>query len=127
GNYDEGVEEIKPLIADLQEDTYAWDVNRKMVFLYKIACVFFGADQYKNAIDYLNLIINSPVANIRQDIQSFARILNLIAHFELGNNLLLTYQIKSVYRFLSKMEELNSVHKEIFAFLRKTPEIKEDQ
>ena len=47
--------------------------------------------------------------------------MNLIAHFELGNEQLVEYQIKSVYRFLLQMEDLHAVQKEIFRFLRRTP------
>ena len=121
GQYTTGSKNLKELEHHLEENTYGWDVNRTIVFYYKIACVYFGADDYSRCIDYLNKIINTPVADIRTDMQCFARILNLIAHFELGNQLLISYQVKSVYRFLSKMEELHAVQREIFAFLRKTP------
>lgn len=121
GQYRVGVNQLHELEAHLDANTYSWDANRTIVFYYKIACVYFGADNYSRCIDYLNKIINTPIADIRTDIQCFARILNLIAHFELGNQLLISYQVKSVYRFLSKMEELHAVQREIFAFLRKIP------
>jgi hypothetical protein len=44
--------------------------------------------------------------------------LHLIAHYELGNEQLLEYLIKSVYRFMAKMENLSLVEEEIFRFLR---------
>ena len=59
--------------------------------------------------------------SLREDIQCFARILNLIAHFELGNDDLVDYQIKSVYRFLSNMGDLHGVQREILNFLRQLP------
>ena len=92
-----------------------------MVFYYKLACVYFGADDFKTALDYLNKIINSPIGGLREDIQSFARILSLISHYELGNDFLVSYQIKSIYRFLIKMEDLQAVQKEILGFIRRTP------
>ena len=57
---------------------------------------------------------------MRTDIQCFARLLHLIAHYELGNMDLVEYLIKSVYRFLSKMENLDAVLAEIFIFLRRS-------
>ncbi|MEE9438557.1 MAG: hypothetical protein V3V14_06115, partial [Saprospiraceae bacterium] len=45
----------------------------------------------------------------------------LIAHYDLGNDLLVSYKIKSVFRFLLKMKELEKVHLAIFKFIRKTP------
>lgn len=121
GEYRNSLKDLIDLERHLEQNSYGWDVNRTIVFYYKIACVYFGADDYSHCIDYLNKIINTPVADIRTDMQCFARILNLIAHFELGNQLLISYQVKAVYRFLSKMEELHAVQREIFAFLRKTP------
>jgi len=91
-----------------------------MVFYYKIACLYFGAGDNANAIRYLHKIINLKVGNLRSDIQCFARLLHLIAHYEMGNTTILDHLIKSVYRFLSKMEYLDAVQNEIFKFLRRS-------
>ena len=127
GEYRSGISQLQELEKSLETNAYGWDVNRTIVFYYKIACAYFGADNYSKCIDYLNKIINTPVTDVRNDIQCFARILNLIAHYELGNKLLISYQVKSVYRFLSKMEELQAVQREIFVFLRKTPSMVPDK
>ena len=92
-----------------------------MVFYYKIACLYFGSGDNKKSIWYLNKVIQFKEETLREDIQSFARILNLIAHFELGNDDLVEYQIKSVYRFLIKMGDLHGVQKEILNFVRSLP------
>lgn len=123
GNYEQGVKDISELTQALDHSNYQWDTNRVMVFYYKIACVYFGADDYDSALTYLNKINHSPIGGLREDIQCFARILSLISHYELGNEFLLKYQIKSVYRFLSKMEEMQAVQKEILSFIRRTPEM----
>ena len=56
--------------------------------------------------------------DLRTDLQCYARLLHLIAHYELGNDSLLEYLIKSVYRFMAKMQNLSRVEEEIFRFLR---------
>lgn len=123
GTFSEGTQIIPGLVEIIENDTYSWDDHRTLVFYYRIACMYFGAGDNSRAIDFLNLIINQKNPDYREDIQSFARILNLIAHFELGNRQLVEYQVKSVYRFLSKLEDLHEVQREIFHFLRKTPRI----
>ncbi len=124
GSFSKGLEHLPRLESFLENNIYNWDIHRIMVFYYKIACLYFGAGENEKAIHFLNMIINNYIPQVREDIQSFARILNLIAHFELGNKLLISYQIKSVFRFLSKMEDLHAVQLEILKFLRKTPRIK---
>lgn len=121
GTFTEGVQLIPELEAIIRGEEFNWDKHRVMVFYYRIACLLFGSGDYGQTIVYLNKIINSKNPDYRADIQCFARILSLIAHFELGNDQLLEYQIISVYRFLSKMQELGAVHREIFSFLRKIP------
>ena len=126
GTFTEGLKLIPGLAKIIEEDTYNWDDHRILVFYYRIACLYFGSGDNESAIDYLNLIINQKNPDYREDIQCFARILNLIAHFELGNSQLVEYQVKSVYRFLSKMEDLHAVQREIFRFLRRIPRIQEE-
>ena len=41
-----------------------------------------------------------------------------MTHYELGNDSIIESQIKSVYRFMSKMENLTVVEEEMFIFLR---------
>ena len=95
------------------------DTHRVLVFYYKIACLYFGSGDNEKAIDYLNRIINQK-ADLRTDLQCYARLLHLIAHYELGNFDLLEYLIKSVYRYMAKMENLSKVEEEIFTFLRRS-------
>lgn len=124
GTFSEGIKIVPELTYLIEEDTYNWDDHRIMLFYYRIACLYFGSGDNEKAIDYLNLIINQKNPDYRADIQCYSRILNLIAHFELGNAQLVEYQVKSVYRFLSKMEELLAVHQEIFRFIRRTPHMR---
>jgi hypothetical protein len=123
GTFKEGLELMPKLKEFIDSESYNLDDHRVLVFYYLMASMYFGSGDNDNAIHYLNLIINQKNPDYREDIQCFARILNLIAHYELGNMRLVEYQVKSVYRFLSKMHDLHEVQREIFRFLRKTPRI----
>lgn len=127
GTFSEGIARAPEITKIIESERYHWDDHRVLIFYYRIACLYFGSGDNDTAIHYLNLIINQKNPDYREDIQCFARILNLIAHFELGNRQLVEYQVKSVYRFLSKMEDLHGVQKEIFRFLRKTPKMREPE
>jgi hypothetical protein len=119
GTFTAGLE-LVPLIEEkLQEYELYLDRHRVLVFYYKFASLYFGSGDYDSSIDYLNKIINWKV-DLRTDLQCYARLLHLIAHYELGNFDLLEYLLKSVYRFMSKMQNLSTVEEEIFRFLRKS-------
>jgi hypothetical protein len=120
GTFTEGLQ-LVPIIEDwLKIHTLKIDRHRELTFYYKIACLYFGSGDNGRAIDYLNKIINLKIGNLRTDIQAFARILHLVAHFELGHYELLEYLIKSVYRYISKLNDLSLIHQEILKFLRKS-------
>ncbi len=125
GTYSELAGSFSELETLLQHNPMQWDDNRQMLLNYKIACVHFGNNDWNKSIHFLNQINWQTPSNFREDLQCFARILSLIAHFELGNLQLLKHQIKSTYRFIAKMDELQQVQIEIFQFLKKIPRMKE--
>jgi hypothetical protein len=79
--------------------------------------LYFGSEDYGTCIDYLQKIINEQV-DIRDDLQSYARLLHLMAHFEMGNYELMEYLTKSVYRFMAKKKNVTVLEEEMFKFLR---------
>jgi len=119
GTFNEGLKIVDEITQKLDEYYLFLDKHRTLIFYYKIASLYFGAGDFGSAIDYLNKIINWKV-NLRNDLQCYARLLHLIAHYELGNFQLLEYLIKTVYRFMAKMQNLSLVEEEIFKFLRKS-------
>ena len=117
GTFSEGLAMIPTMEEKLKEIELYIDSHRVLVFYYKMACLFFGAGDSEKTIDYLNRIINWKV-NLRDDLQCYARLLHLIAHYELGNKEVVVYLSKSVYRFMSKMKNLGAVEEVLFNFLR---------
>ncbi|RYG03292.1 MAG: hypothetical protein EOO02_08740 [Chitinophagaceae bacterium] len=119
GTFSEGVKLVPYIEEKLEEYRLYLDRHRVLVFYYKIASLYFGSADYEATVDYLNKIINWKV-DLRNDLQCYARLLHLIAHYELGNFDLLEYLFKSVYRFMAKMENLSLVEEDIFKFLRRS-------
>ena len=119
GKFDEGLQkvvgehekELNDLIAVL-------DLHSSLILTYKIACMYLGASNYKMTIKWMNRIVNQPVVDIREDIHSFARIINLICHYELGNYDIIAHYIISTYRFLLKKDDLHLFQKYILNFLK---------
>ncbi|GAA0542061.1 hypothetical protein [Chitinophaga japonensis] len=119
GTFSEGLALVPELEERIAEHQLKVDQHRVLVFYYKIACLYFGSGDNNKAIVYLNKIIHLRIGNLRADIQCFARILHLIAHYELENYSLVEYLIKSVYHFISKNKDLGQMMEEILKFLRK--------
>lgn len=117
GTFHEGIKIVEEITNRLEEYNIYLDQHRTLIFYYKIASLYFGAGDYDKSIDYLNNIINWKVS-LRSDLQCYARLLHLIAHYELKNFQLLEYLIKSVYRFMAKMQNLSLVEEAMFKFLR---------
>ncbi len=75
-------------------------------FYFQYCCICFGNGQYDEALHYLNFWLNQPRTVGREDLQSLARILSLILHFEMGNLVLLESLLRSATRFLRKKNRL---------------------
>jgi hypothetical protein len=122
GTFREGLAMIPDLEKQLDEYSIYIDRHRILVFNYKIANLYFGNGDYATSIDYLQKIIQDHL-DLRYDLQCYARLLHLMAHYEMGNFEIIESLIKSVYRFMARMKNLTIVEEEMFRFLRKTFDI----
>ena len=119
GTFKEGVKLVPIIEKQFKKYAPLLDVHRTMVFNYKIAYLYMNNGDYNKALDYLNVIINLEAGHLREDIQSYARIMQVVSHYEMGNMNLLPYLIKSNFRFLGKVKELNKLQKESLDFFNK--------
>ncbi len=117
GTFGEGVKLVPVIEKGLDEFQMYIDRHRVLVIQYKTALLYFGNGDYDASIDQLQKIINGPL-DMRIDLQCYARLLHLMAHFEMGNDAIIESLIKSVFRFMSKMENLTVVEEEMFKFLK---------
>ncbi len=117
GTFKEGLKLVSGINEKMEDYGLFLDKHRIMVVNYKIATLYFGSGDYGTCIDYLQTIINEH-AGLRSDLQCYARLLHLLAHFELGNMDLMDHLTRSVYRYMSKMENLTMVEEEMFKFFR---------
>lgn len=122
GTFHQGLELVNAIQEKLDEYSLYVDRHRILVFNYKIATLYFGAGEYEKTIDYLQKIINGP-GELRTDLQCYARLLHLMAHFELGNDSIIESLTKSVYRYMARMKNLTVVEEEMFRFLKNSFEI----
>ena len=119
GTFKKGALLIPEIEEKLEKQALFVDGHRILVFNYKFAMLHFGNGDYEKSIDYLHKIINGSM-DLRIDLQSYARLLHMMAHFEMGNFEIMDSLIKSVYRFMAKMKNLTVVEEIMFKFLRQS-------
>lgn len=95
------------------------DQNTRFLFNYKIACLYLGSNQFRQALSWLNKITMIASTNVREDIQSFARILRLICYFEMNDDYGVQSNIRSTYRFLLSRKNYGQYESLIIQFLKK--------
>ncbi len=86
---------------------------------FNISYLYFVSGNYSKSLYWENKILNHPVLDIAEDIICFSKILNLLIHFEMNNDLLLEYAVKSTYRFLFKKNRLYKLEEAFLNFIRK--------
>ena len=117
-DFSEGIACIPMILEEINRLENKIDAHHIMVFYYKIGCMYFGVSDYKNCILYLNKIISNKELAMREDLLCYARVLNLVAHYEAGIDENIDMLIKSTYKFLIKMNNLHIVQKKMMQFLR---------
>ena len=99
----------------------------KLLTYGNIANTYFGLEDYKNCIHWTNKIRNELPLNLRPDLDSEIRMLNIIAHYELGNEELIPHLVISYYHFQKKKSSLSKSEKLLLSFLKKLPAISTEE
>jgi len=118
GTFEDGEYLVDHINNKIKSYSNRLDKHHIIQFYYKIACLYFGMGKNKKCIEYLSKIISAKKLYVGEDLQCFARVLNLIAHYECGLDYHLEKQFKETYKFLLKMENLQEVQKVFIESIR---------
>ncbi len=118
GEFKESIKIIPEVLEGIEKNKNYIDHHHIMLLYYKIACMYFTVDDFDNCIIYLGMIMQNKNIRMREDLQCFTRILNLIAHWEAGEDYNLDKIIKETYNYLDKMNDLHEVQKTILKNLK---------
>ncbi len=114
---------VGSILKKLQENEGKIDANFEILIYNSIVRVYFRRSMFAEANKYMNMLLNHPQISVREDIELYAKIINLIIHLELGNIDLLEYLIKSTYRYLRNRNNVYKFETVLMKFLRKLPSI----
>ena len=119
GEFKKASESVDDMLK--QMDSYRGRINKEQEirFYYNFAYIYFGIGEYNKALFWINKVLNDNETNLRQDIYGYARLFNLVIHYELGNNELLEYIIKSTHRYLNKRNRAYEIESLVITYLKK--------
>ncbi len=127
GSFEEGIAKITGIEQEIIHFRSKIDQHHVLIFYYKFACLYFGADQHDSCILYLDKIIENKELGMREDLLCYARILHLISHYESGNDVNIEVLLKNTFKFLLKMNDMHRVQAEIIVFIKKLNHIFPDE
>lgn len=102
GKFEESITLIQNIDVFIQNNIDVLSKEQNILFKYYKSVSYFGIRDYKKSLSFINEVLNDNEQYLRQDIYSFARVFNLVLHFELENYDFTEYVIKSTNRYLTK-------------------------
>ncbi len=123
--------EAESLVREIEEqiDRFGKRLSRQNIFslYFNIARLYFEKEDYRASLNYINKILNDPSCRSHHGIYVFSRIIELLIHYELRNNEVLPYLVRSLYRFLRSRQRLFRFEILLLTYLRKFPGIQSGQ
>jgi len=119
GDFETGIKTVDEILSGLDEFELKINKEQEVRFFYHVAYIYFGAGLYNKALFWINKVLNDNENTLRQDLYSYARLFNLVIHFELGNFDLLEYITKSTQRYLHKRQRDYELEKVVIEYMRK--------
>ena len=121
GEFEKGFVELENHLKSKRK--FDDNLFRKDTFYIKYFSICFGANKYEEALHYLNEWLGMSKNIERKDLQSLARILNLIIHYEMDNTDLIESLLRSTYRFLTDKDFFAEFEKKFLSSFRVAIEI----
>lgn len=113
-------EKGKQLIPEVESfirtnDRLVSPVYRQMLY-YQFSYILFKLNDFSDSLKWTNEIINSKFKEERGDILIYARLLNIMIHYELGNIYVLRYAVESARRYLKKQRVFTHFLKKLLKY-----------
>ncbi len=119
GEFEKGLTLIKKIEDQLKYFESNTNKEHLIAFYLKFSVLYIGINDLNKSLYWVNKILNDNEKLLRQDLYAYARLINIIIHFELGNYDLIEYLVKSTQRFLNKKKRDFDLEKLILTSIRK--------
>ncbi len=115
---EEGKEYLESIQTKLQKHAPQFNHARAIAIYYNALVLYFLLEDFEKAQKWVNIILDEQNKTIRKDVKFFARIMNLIIHFELDHDQLIEYFYSSVKRQLTSKTQENDYEKVILSHFK---------
>ncbi len=123
GTFEEGPPVIAEVEAWLAANEAEAGEGKKLTLLHNIAQIWFGLGEYRHALACTNRVVDHGEPALGKQIHYHARLFSLIVHYELGNDDLLPYLVRSTYRYYRSQRIMYEFEEMILQFFRRLTRI----
>ena len=120
-------EELSSAIASaatwLKEDGDTLELASTIGILYGLAYGSILLEDYRTALDWAGNMVHHPHLDQVGDVAVYARIINLLIHYELDNSEVLEHHLRSTFRFLHRRQRMYRVESALLHFIRQLPHV----
>ncbi len=93
--------------------------SQKLSYHYMYTYSYLAAGEYRTALKEVNYLLNEFDSSVRPQMYSFARMLNMVIHAELGNLTVLKYEADSTARYLKKRGKMHRLETILIRMFRR--------
>lgn len=117
GNFAEAYKSVAAVKKGLAEYDERIVKHNRITLQYLLAYICFALAKYDEALDYLWPILQEKEAAVAEEVQLSARMLQILAHFEKKDELLLPALIKSIRRLIQDKDEAFDIQRAVLSFI----------
>lgn len=118
-NFDDALSLIETQKKGIEQYNEKLSETFKITTYYQFSYVYLVQNDLSNALKYANKIINELHEQNRSDVYLYARVIQIIIHYELKNYKLLPYLVRSIREILEKRKKLHKAEQLMLNFLQK--------
>lgn len=100
--YDKAIKFVEETLVNYNELNGLLNIEHEFLLHYNAGLAQYHRGEYNQSLKWINKVINLTSKDLRVDVKASAYILNVLIHYDLENNEILPYLLKSTIAFLKQ-------------------------
>ncbi len=102
------------------------NIDSYNVYYYNLSRYYFLRGKFEESLRIINILFESKYLKHTPNLEPYARILNILIHYELGNHKLLTHLIPATTKYLKSKNKLFKTESTLLKFIKKAIQLKDN-